>query len=253
MSYTYGYLKEAVLAHIDLDEQEVQAMNLQNRYHIFANEAMQAICGVKPKYDYFRCEIVAEYWPLINLGDNQFRKATEEEINSPDSNFADEKDTQLWYEGQNIFLINSSIRLPNDFIAFAEKQAWAFIRNIQFQPELFIRGYNPSPQPEFKKIRATKEHFMYGGRNTLLFYKEGHYAIPYKSIWHRFISGIGDDVEIDMPTDIFFTIPLYIAALCLQIDHAQKAMMKRAEFETALARCTNTDFLELKEISPTFR
>ena len=83
---------------------------------------------------------------------------------------------------------------------------------------------------------------MYGGRNTLTFFQEGQYLIPYKGVWFRFKSGISDDDEIDMPIDILLTIPLYIAALCLQIDHAQRAMAKRAEFETALARCSNTDF-----------
>ena len=67
-------------------------------------------------------------------------------------------------------------------------------------------------------------------------------------MWFRFDSGISDDAEIDMPADIFLTIPLYIAACCLQIDNPQRANIKRNEFETALARCTATDFMELNEI-----
>lgn len=252
MSYTYGYIREATQAHIDLDEQETQAMHLQERYHIFANEAMQAICGVKPKYDYFICKIVESYEPIVKVG-KTYRKATTEELNSPDSEIADDVDTRLWYEGQNIFLVNRPVRMPDDFIAFAEKQAWAFVRNDYFNAELFVRGYETPAKTLYKKTKATKEHFMYGGQNTLRFYQEGEYWIPYKGVWYRFKSGIGDNEVIDMPIDILITIPLYVASLCLQIDHAQKANAKRAEFETALARCTNTDFLPLKSVTPTFR
>lgn len=253
--YTFGYLREAIQAHIDLDEQETQAMRLQERYHIFANEAMQAICAIKPKYEYFKCEAVTEYEPIINLGNNVFRKATEAEINwvsqvpaMTEPNFADETDTKLWYEGQNIYLLNSPIKMPDEFIAFAEKQAWAFIHNNRFDSELFIKGYS-SNLPEVSRVRATSDQFMYSSRNTLTFLEEGEYWIPYKAIWYYFKSNMDNDEVIDMPVDIFLTIPMYVASLCLQIDHAQRASGKRVEFETALARCTTTDFLELKQIS----
>lgn len=260
--YTFGYLREATQAHLDLDEQETQAMHLQERYHIFANEAMQAICAVKPNYEYFKCQIVSAYNPVIRLGDNAFREATGSEINwvangLPQPDFADEIDTKLWYEGQNIYLLNSPVKMPDKFIAFAEKQAWAFSYPT-FNTELFIRDntelfIQDSIIPAPTKTRAGKNHFYFSSRNTLTFIVEGEFWVPYKAIWYKFISGISDDEEIDMPVDIFLTIPLYIAALCLQIDHAQKAQMKRAEFEAALARCSATDFMELKQISPTYR
>lgn len=256
--YTFGYIREATQAHIDLDEQETQAMHLQERYHIYANEAMQAICGVKPKYDYFACEIVKEYWPVINLGDNKFRKATEIEINweaegIEEPNFADPIDTKLWYEKQHIYLLDEPIKLPEDFFAFAEKQAWLIRPLPSFDSELFIKGRRPTQTRPFEKVKATKAQFAYTGRNTLTFYQIGKYLVPYKGVWYRFKSGISDEQEIDMPTDIFLTIPLYVAALCLQVDHAQRALTKRAEFEAAIARCAATDFLDLKDISATFK
>ncbi len=42
--FSYGYLKEAVTAHLDLEEDELEAMNINQRFHIFANEAIQSIC-----------------------------------------------------------------------------------------------------------------------------------------------------------------------------------------------------------------
>lgn len=269
--YTFGYLREAIQAHLDLNEEETQAMHLQERYHIFANEAMQAICGTKPKYKYFEVEAVTSYDPIIYLGDNKYRKATEAEINwecniTPDMteteinvlkpNFADALSTKLWYEGQNIYLLNTPVYMPDDFIAFANKQAWAFIRNNYFNPEEFVNSHNWDVsiiKPEYIKYKADNNMFMYTGSNNLTFLVEGKYYIPYKAIWYRFISNIADSQEIDMPVDIFFCIPLYIAAQCLQIDHAQRALAKRSEFETALARVSNTDFLDLPSINPSFR
>lgn len=261
MSYTFGYIREATQAHIDLDEQETQAMNLQERYHIFANEAMQAICAIKPKYDYFKAKAVREYWPLINLGNNEFRKATIEEVNwqahnVSEPNFADEVDTKKWYEGQNTYLLQNSVKMPEDFIAFADKQAWAFIIYNRFNSEQFVRNQHQqvlTKSIETNRIPATKDMYTYTGSNTLTFLQEGEYWIPYKGIWHRFKSGIDDHEEIDMPIDILLTIPLYVASICLQLDHAQRAMSKRAEFETALARVTTTDFLDTVRITPTFK
>lgn len=221
MSFTYGYIREAVQAHIDLDEQETQAMNLQERYHIFANEAMQAICAVKPKYDYFKVKIVNDI----------------EKVNND----------------ANIYLIGTEIMMPDDFIAFAEKQIWAFIIDKPFNSEMFIKGYTQPKYNNVKKIRATNNMYDYTGRNTLTFYQEGEYWIPYKAIWYKFTSNLSDTEIIDMPNDIFLTIPIYIAAQALLIDHGQKALAKRTEFELALSRCSSTDFLDLKRITPSFK
>ena len=219
MSYTYGYIREAVQAHIDLDEQETQAMHLQERYHIFANEAMQAICAVKPKYDYFKVKIVKDL---------------------------DEVDNE-----NNIYLINTEIRMPDDFIAFAEKQMWAFVVNKPFDYELFVKGIKPKKQPS--KIKATNDMYSFTGRNTLTFYREGEFWIPYKATWFKFVSAMSDNTIIDMPNDILLTIPIYVASQSLQIDHGQKALAKRTEFEIALGRCAATDFLDLKSVTPSFK
>ena len=255
---SYGYIREATQAHLDLDEQEIQAMNLQTRYPIFANEAMQAICAVKPKYDYFRVKITESYEPIINLGNDQFRAATEDELNwetlgSPEPNFADDVYTKKWYEAQNIYLSNTQIRMPDNFLAFANKQAWAFIISDEFDIETFVTGTRQvNVDTTLKQVPATKSMFMYDGSNTLRFFIEGEFWIPYKGVWYQFKSGISDDDLIDIPTDVLVTIPLYIAAQCLKLDHAQLANAKRAEFELALARVNNTDLMAIKQITPSF-
>ena len=86
------------------------------------------------------------------------------------------------------------------------------------------------------------------GKNQLKFYGTGEYLIPVKEFWFVFKSNMADNEEIDMPVDILLTIPLYIASICLQIDDMQRAQIKRTEFELALSRCTNTDFMDLNSI-----
>ena len=174
---------------------------------------MMAICAMKPKYEYFKVTIT--------------------------------EDT-----------VNTEIRMPVDFLAFANKQAWAFVVSNAYDPEVFIAGDQdmaPTSQSTVERIKATKEMFAYVGSNKLIFGKVGEFWIPYKGTWFRFKSGVGDDEAIDMPMDILLTIPMYVASVCLQVDHAQKAAAKRAEFELALSRVTSTDLMPPKQITPTYR
>ena len=81
--FTYGYIREAVMAHLDIDEEEAQAMNLLSRFHIYANEAMQAICSSKPMYQYIDVTVVKKFSPIVveenDDGTFSYRPATEEE------------------------------------------------------------------------------------------------------------------------------------------------------------------------------
>ena len=50
---TWGYIKQATLAKLDLESGEAEVQNLLGRFYIFANEAMSQICSsIKPKYTY---------------------------------------------------------------------------------------------------------------------------------------------------------------------------------------------------------
>jgi hypothetical protein len=97
-------------------------------------------------------------------------------------------------------------------------------------------------------IYRMDDDFSYISKNKLKFYKPGRYLIPAKFMWYRFDSGISDGTEIDMPSDIFLTIPLYIASVCHQIDNIQKGQLMRQEFELALSRCTAGDFMPLNKL-----
>lgn len=267
MNYTYGYLREAVLAHLDIDEEEAQAMHLLERLHIFANEAMQAICSNKPMYQYIDITVVEDYAPLVMDG-AFLRLATEEEINWDVEEqgllpvaFASEDITKDYYHKLGIYKKLETLSMTENFIAFADKKCLKISEYKPTMEELMEAEAFESKAYELakkKKCMIKEEaipeyHFSYLGRNSIKFYKTGHYLIPAKYLWFRFDSGISDDTEIDMPADIFMCIPLYIAASCLQIDNMQKAQIKRSEFELALGRCTSTDFMPLNEFKYDWR
>ena len=255
--FTYGYLREAVMAHLDLDESEAQAMNILSRLHIFANEAMQAICSNKPMYNYLTVKVVKEFKQLVEDND-VIREATDEEIlrhkEDPEADlgitFLTEESINLYNNKNGLYKVFSKVAPGENFIAFADKQAYKI---EEYKPtiedllneEAFGTKIDKMPIKKFAKIGYD---FAYIGKNLVKFYKPGEYYIPAKYLWFRFDSGISDDTVIDMPSDIFLTIPLYIASICLQIDNPQKATIKRSEFELALSRCTSTDFMPLNEI-----
>lgn len=297
--YTFGYLREAVMANVDLDEAEMQAMRQLERLHIFANEGITKISGLRPKITYFTIKIVNEFHPLIwdNSVPRVIRKATDLEIklqkdfnlfmfgnptptevltwlNENNINpalmpghdnylydWVDEEGTCNWYYERGIALTNHQIRMPLDFIGFANRQAWGNFpkeRDPEFNSEKWIVArYNRIAIP-FKRdigprrVFAPKD-FVYNGSNQLVFYKEGTFKIPYKAVWYRFISGIEDQEPIDIPFNILTTLALYVAAKVLQIDHAQKANVKMAEYERAISDMPMADFTEMNEFLPTFR
>lgn len=249
--FTYGYIREATMAHLDIDESEAQAMNLLARFHIYANEAMQAICSAKPMYKYIDITVVEKFAPLVMDG-AIFRPATDQEIKS---NFeglvvASDAQTKAYYHALSIYEINEKVSMTDTFITFENKQAWRLVKykpTVAEQLEADAFGYKLKKGIIREQAKIDTD-YSYISKNQLIFFKEGRYLIPGRFMWFRFDSGIGDDTELDMPSDILLTIPLYIAAICYQIDNPQKAQIMRSEFEMALARCTAIDFMTLNDL-----
>ena len=248
--FTYGYIKEAVLAHIDLNESEASNMNLFVRLYIYINEAIQAICANKPKYKYFEANVISKYKPVVSNG-NIIREATDDEIARYEANmqllngFAmlNNIETKSYYNSNNIYVVDDIAIMPDEFIAFTDRQAWKYVDS----KVMIIDG-------EYKilkeKTRAKVNYdFSYSDKNTIKFHKIGKYEIPMKCMWTLLNASVSENDKLDLPTDIALTIPLYVASICLQIDNPKKADVKRSEFELALARCTSTDFMELNRVS----
>lgn len=275
--FTYGYIREATMAHLDIDETEAQAMSLLSRFHIFANEAMQAICSSKPLYKYIDVSVVKKFTPLVYDDSSEFfHEATEQENmlltidyklknnimltlaeedlakqNLPLPRTVDIAQTREYYHNKNIYEQYESYHAEDTFISFANKQAYKIVEykptvEEELEAEAFGRPLKRGVKQEHPVL---DKDYSYIGGSKIKFYKPGHYLIPAKYMWYRFDSGLSDSEELDMPADILTCIPIYIASVCLQIDNPQRAQIKRNEFEIALARCTYTDFMKNQEIA----
>lgn len=270
--YTYGYLREATIAHCDITESEAQDMNLLNKLPIWANEGMQAICGTKPNYKYFEPKIVNEYEPVVELYNtdgsitHKFLTGAEkyffvnnkwpDDYNGDKDVVAklckDEVEIEKYNNSQNIYLKGKPVKLPEDYIAFAQKQSFKkHVRTFNELDDYIIRDWQDNMCDEYWEPTSKNDYIIVAER-TITFNNVGEYKIPYKAVWYRFASGMSDHDEIDMPLDIFMCLPLYIASEALQIDYAQKAQIKRSEFEMALARVIVTDKMTASKIGPIF-
>ena len=77
--YTWGYIKDAALAKLDITETEATAQNLLGRFPFYANEVITQVCSaVKPKCDFACFDIsdadvgIAQKMPsdFISFGDD---------------------------------------------------------------------------------------------------------------------------------------------------------------------------------------
>ena len=217
-------------------------MNVLKRLHIFANEAMQAICACKPQYKYFKLNAVKKYGPVIKeIINNEviYREPTEDELdNLANFELADEIAQREYFVSKDTYEINTDITMPETFISFTNKQSFIVKRPAPFSPEDFVNG-NDWCTNEAERLEPVKynEDIIFTSGTTVRALKEGEYLIPYRCVWYLFTSASADTKEINMPVDIFNCIPLYIASEILQIDYAQKAQIKRSEFEMARNGC----------------
>lgn len=268
--YTYGYIREATMAHLDLNESEAQAMNVLQRFPIFANEAIQAISACKPKYEYFKAIIVKEFRPLKEtINSNyviEYEPVTDEEwtiikdgghltLDNQEVNLADEYDLREYYKNKDTYLVNEIIQMKDNFISFTDKQSFKIVEINVFNSEEFIISDNEIKK-EIKRVKKDvdyKTDLLFVGQNELVFLQPGEYYVPYKAFWYRFESAQSDETELDIPSDIITCIPLYIASVILQIDNLQKAQIIRSEFEMAVARINVTNNMPVNAITQTIR
>jgi hypothetical protein len=232
--YSYGYLKEAVKAHLDFEEDEMEAMNINSRFHIFANEAINQMCYTRPKYTYFQFTAVSEFAPLV-YDDGELREATGAEITANTMTFANDDELADYYNDQDIYLVGQVITPPNDFLSVANKKAFVWTDSLA------------------NRIEATKEHILYLSNSEFVVKYAATYQIPYRATWLRFAADDAQDALVDMPSDLLLTIPIYVASIILQQRNQAMAQAKRQEFEIAVSRCRSNAMLENMSVTPTFK
>lgn len=206
--YTWGDMKNAILAKLDLDEDEALQLQYISRFIIYANEAMTMICStVKPNRTYYEVEIHdgkdVEVPGELNEETGEFGEPTIEHIPS---------NLSVW------------LMMPDDFISFNNEGNW-----IEESDE------NASVR------RLNNDEFRYIGYNKFIVHTIGKCKISYNARWHMFT--LDDDQQVlNVPIDILECIPTYVASQCMKVDDEQKATMFRNEFEMMLARIDNTEY-----------
>lgn len=204
---TWGYIKDAALAKIDLPEAEASSQGLLDRFYIYANEAMTQICSsIKPNRTFAKIVVAEnEMW----------------------------RDTYLVaHPNDTVYLVGETVRMPNDFISFGD--------------DVCTRDYVDRYKVTHIAEECHSDEFRYIGYDKITFTKDGTYNISYNARWYMFVPNMSDSTLLDIPADIVDCIPSYIAHQCYKIDDETKSAIYRNEYEMFLARIDDTDFKQPK-------
>ena len=218
--YTWGYIKEAALAKLDISSDEAIKLGLMNKFPYYANEALTQICStVKPRHTYFNCEVVHKE-QLIGLLKGYYGDVDELAVFNKLPELLTNNEKAFLAEYSKYVFINEPIRMPNDFVSFTNDVTY-----IDCGTYLDL---------------ATPDDFIVYGDNQLLFKRSGKYRVPYNARWFMFTSVTDDTEVLDIPADVLDCIPTYIVSQCLKIDDEVKAAIYRNEYELFLSRIEDT-------------
>ena len=222
--YTWGYIKDACLAKLDLDENEADVQDLINRFYIYANEVITQVCSsIKPKCTFVKFIVTASGYCKDDNGNYKLENGQYVEIVGD-------------YDGQRYSSCNKIgdyVTMPQDFISFGDDVCYQIIHygnNIVGRKELHDTDFD------------------YQGYNKIIFFHCGEFYISYNARWYTFDSNTDNYIVLDIPTDILDCIPSYVASQCYKIDDEYKAQVFRNEYEIMLARIDATNFKNTKTI-----
>jgi hypothetical protein len=220
--YTWGYLKNACLAKLDMSADDAIKMGIMNKFPYYANEALgQIVSSIKPKHTYAQFNVVEESH-LMCILQNRYKDITNWdflhwgkcEYENFDKAHKDAWDTYNYYS-----FVNQPVRMPEDFVSFGDQDNYVEICN--------------------RMVVATDDEYKTYGNCEIIFFKGGNYHISYDAKWFEFLPETDDNVKLDIPQDILDAIPSYIVSQCFKIDDEQKAQIYRNEYEMFLARITD--------------
>ncbi len=219
--YTWGYIKDAALAKLDLEQEEANEMKLINRFAFYANEVITQVCStVKPKRLFHEVRAffkAIDYGTYVLIDDVTYNNVKL----SSDGNFIlDANEKVIMYK------VGTCITMPADFISFGDDVSTITydIYNARFIEE------------------CHDDTLVYKGYNQFICLKPGLYHISYNARWITFDNSTPTSEVLDVPTDILECIPSYIAHQCYKIDDEYKSSVFRNEYEMFLARIDDTNF-----------
>ena len=225
--YYWGYLKEVILAKLDLTEDEANEQNLISRFPYYANEVITQICSaIKPKWTFAEFKVVDTLYIDIKHGE-----------------LLEDETYESVAAANNWTLVGKRATMPNDFISFGDD----------------VNLINTDLYGNDLTREAHDKDFRYLGYNQLMFSTPGIYQISYNARWVDFnaiprtdedgieyTGPIDDSHVLDIPMDILDCIPPYVASQCFKFDDQYKSQVYRNEYEMALARIDNTNYKNTK-------
>lgn len=245
MQYTWGYIKEAALAKLNLSEKEANEQGFLSSFPYYANEAMTQICSAvfaKEVFFAVRVQFKQQAWEEITKKYQLYldeKKPIPEPVISPLDEFAEQK-TEFWNEWNSYYFVGEPIEFPEDFIKFSNDVA------LYRQPPIMVAGQIVK-KCDF--VEAFDNVLYYQGYNEVICMAEGDYRIPYAARWFFFTKDTQNDVKISAPSDVLDCLPSYIASQCYRIDDERMSQMLRNEYEIFLARIDDTSFRSQRTIN----
>lgn len=220
--FTYGYVKNAILAKMNLSEQEALEQGLIDSIVYYLNECLTQITStIKPKYSHIS---VIAYENEIPIPD---------ELRVPDGveTIEDKERRELATKEylKDKVVVGEVYSMPDDFIAFSGKS----IICLQQKDKLGHIFYQ-APQELHSEI-------AYISNNKVIFLRPGKFIVTYDAQWPFFKDETLDSVQLEIPDDIVMCLPSYVASQLWKIDDERKAAIYRNEFEMAFARINNAD------------
>lgn len=224
--YTWGYIKEATLAKMDLKANQAVEMGFVNKMPFYANEAVtQITAAIKAKRSFAEFE-VAERGPTLELI-KRFYKLDDVSflLEQPCDKSSLSVEQQKALDNYNRFkYVGDVVKFPDDFFAWSDDMSFMY----DFDKQTWIN---------------TNDDFFetYGG-NSLIFKQVGKFRIAYKAKWFKILPTTSDEMELDAPDDILECLPSYIASQLYKVDDEVKSGILRNEFEMMVARIDENDY-----------
>lgn len=241
--YTWGYIKEATLAKMDLTVEQAINMNLINKMPFYANEAItQITSSIKAKRTYTEYKIRNEAEMLkylmytYNLDDMSF-------LYSTDTSMLTDVELTAYNIYYSYSYENKPLDFPNDFFAWSDDIVYK-CKQFKHANDTVICDYTYKDE----WIEASDFDYVTYGGNKVIFKHSGDYRFPYLAKWFKILPTTNDNFELDCPDDILDALPSYIASQLYKIDDETKSAILRNEYEMAIARIDENDYSTNKTI-----
>lgn len=232
---TWGYIKQATLAKMDLSIDAAVDQGLIEKMPFYANEALTEITSaIKAKRAYADFK-VADRNEVLNCISQTYGQDAMYFVldHSCDLSTATEAQRNALKVYEQYVYVGDTIKMPDDFVAWSDDTNWKVVKDCSGRDTL-----EPLKDTEFAQRG-----------NKLIFMKPCICKIAYFAKWFFFTPTTQDDVELDIPDDILVCLPSYIASQSFKIDDEQKSSIYRNEYEMALARINENDYATNKVIN----